>query len=316
MDGRRVGRTSNELLRDIVLSSGQGFLVLDTRSRGLEIVLANSAYANRCGFSPSELEGSAWLSYAAAEPDSPEFRDLQTVTAGDAPAELDLPFLRKDGDVWLARLRLTPLDAGEPGRYLLVEHLADLSTVRGGTDLLRKTLGVVACEPARIDRPDPVTGLMSRGQFDVLLRRELAAAKRDRKNLCLTLFSIPELDVYRRTFGDNAADSCLRMVAAQLTGTFRRSTDLCVRFDESRFAIALTGQCADQARELADLVEKKTRNLGLHNPRGRLSRYVVIRSSITVADLESDDFASLIERAAHEIESADEVLPEAAAGSG
>ena len=294
----RVGRLSYELLEEIVTASPEGLLVLDASGPDMEIVYANPACEALCGAAGGELDGTPWLAQVAADDDSPEVVELRRRMLCDERFETSLPMLRKDGDIWLARLRLVPLKSKDAsGRLVLAQFLRHDGAKGASAELLKRALGSARRKLATLDRTDPVTGLMSRAQFDLMLRRELAVSRRESRTLSLLLFDVPELDVYRQTFGDNAADSCLRMVGAQIAGTFRRASDLCARYDGSMLAVALTGQDEAQAAELIALVERKARSLGLHNPRGRQGRYVFVRGAAVTADPASEDVDALTARA-------------------
>ena len=67
------------------------------------------------------------------------------------------------------------------------------------------------------------------GYFQELIRRDLAIARRDQRMITLLLFEIVEFEAYRQTFGSKAADSCQRMIGAQIMRTLRRAGDLCAR---------------------------------------------------------------------------------------
>jgi len=307
---------SLELFEQIVALSSQSLLVVDASGPEIRIVYANPAFERLCGYPAEELIGSVWLDYAAAEPDSPELVQLKRAVVCDEPVELKLPFLRKDGEIWLGRLSLIPLTGGRDQRLWLVQHRARDHASDEGAELLKRALGRARRKLASLDRTDQVTGLMSRGQFELLLRRELAVARRESLSLCLMMFTVPELDVYRRTFGDNAADSCLRMIGAQIAGTFRRASDLCARFDASTLVVAMLGQDEEQAGQLVQLVEKKARNLGLHNPRGNLGRRVFVQGVRVEADPDADDVDKLVARCTAELGlHGPDADPQTAAGS-
>lgn len=292
-----MGPLDNDLFSEIVSISAAGLLVVDASGPDVEIVYANPAYETASGFGADELVGTSWLSYLAADDGSQEqVRLKQSVTTSDAQS-LSLPFIRKDGDIWLGRMRLTPLASADGERRLvLVEHRTDERPAGEDAELLKRALGVARKRIASLDRTDPVTGLMSRTQFALMLRRELAVARREDRSLHVMFFTIPEIDVYRETYGNNAADSCLRMIGAQIAGTFRRASDLSARVDESTLAVAVAGYEVDDTDERIALVETKARNLGLHNPRGRNGRYIFVRGVAIAADPAVDDVEALLAR--------------------
>lgn len=290
-------RPDSELYREVVSQSSQGILIVDANTPRFEIIFANVAYESASGYSADELIGAAWLGFAAADEQMAEIVRLKQSLATREPATEILPFLRKDGEIWLARFRMTPLMAGEHDRKLmLIEHALGEKSPADGAELLKRAVGLARQKVANLDRTDPMTGLLSRAQFALMLRREIAVCRRENQTLELLLFSIPDLEIYRATFGNNAADSCLRMISAQIAGTFRRASDLSARIDESTLAVAIRGQDSEMAARLIQVVEKKARNLGLHNPRGKFGRYLLVRGASVTADTVADDADSLMQR--------------------
>ena len=285
---------SRELLEEIVALSDESLLVVDASGPEATIVFANPAYESTSGYSCDELAGSAWLNHAAMEDEAPELHELRQRLASRSALESSLPFLRKDGEIWLGSLKLKPLGAGDR-RLWLVQHQNREIPATAGAELLKRVLSRARHKLANLEKIDPVTGLMSRSALDFTLRRELAQARRNGGSISLMLFSVPELEIYRQTFGDNAADSCLRMIGAQISGTFRRATDLCARFDSAQLAAVIRGQDEAQARALVALVERKARNLGLHNPRGRMGKVMFVRGTFVQA--QGEDLDGLIARA-------------------
>jgi diguanylate cyclase (GGDEF)-like protein/PAS domain S-box-containing protein len=303
-DAHVLAQLNTELLQEVVATSAQALLVVDAAGPSCEIVYANPSYEARSGYSLAELIGTSWLDQAAADEDDADLVRLRRSMVCDEPLQTSLPFLRKDGDIWFGKLQLTPLATDAPSkRYVLIQYEPEnAATMAASSELLKRALGRARRKLASVDRTDPVTGLMSRDQFKLMLRRELAVARREGRPLCLMLFQVAELDVYRQTFGVNAADSCLRMVGAQIAGTFRRTSDLSARFDEATLAVAVLGQEDEQTHELIALVERKVRSLGLHNPRGRSGRYVLVRGSWVTAEPASEDVDRLMARAAASLE--------------
>jgi diguanylate cyclase (GGDEF)-like protein/PAS domain S-box-containing protein len=285
---------TNELFREIVSHSSQAVLVVDVSRSEFRIVFANRAYEELSGFTASELEGTAWLEYAATDAAAPEFVTLTRMVESGEAGSLDFPFFGRDGEIWAADLKLIPLESQKAkGSFMLVEHAVKAYDASGRPD----SVGQAMQSLASLERTDPVTGLLSNTEFRLLLKRELAIARRGGLPLQLMLFSIPELEIYRQTFGAAAGDSCVRMIGAQIAGTFRRASDLSARVGAATLAVSVTGQDREEVLGLVAQVERKSRNLGLHNPRGQLGRYVVVRGVTVPADPASDDVDGLMARA-------------------
>jgi diguanylate cyclase (GGDEF)-like protein len=185
----------------------------------------------------------------------------------------------------------TPVEQAE-----LAESCTELS-------LLRRELGRARQKIATLDRIDPATGLLRLGHFHETLRRDLVIARRDRLFVTVFVFTIVEFDVYRQTFGSKAADSCQRMIGAQIMRTLRRAGDLCTRYDESTLVAAVIGQAPEEVRHLVQQVAENVRKLGLHNPHAKLGRHIAIRSAIVgCPPATQDDVEMLIARAMAELQ--------------
>jgi PleD family two-component response regulator len=86
----------------------------------------------------------------------------------------------------------------------------------------------------------------------------------------------------------------------------RRAGDLCARYDESTLVAAVIGQHADEMRPLADRIAENVQQLKLHNPRGKMSRYITTRASlISCPPGAHDDPEPVIARALAEVRGSD-----------
>lgn len=276
-------------------------MLLDARDPSLQIVYANPAFQVQSGYSSVELHGMPWTALHAGDETSAECVRVRTAIGAAEACQAMIPCFRKDGTTWDADIAIRPL-ANQRGEteYILVQH-APVGERPGRdanvqVDLLQRALGQAKQKIVSLSQTDAVTGLLRYEHFLSFLKRELAIARRDNRPLAVGFFEIVEFDRYRKTFGANAADSCLRMIAAQIAGVFRRACDLCARHGETTFVIAVRGQPANEVSELAARVADKVRNLGLHNPRARSGRYLAVDSLIVDASAmeESDALVTRI----------------------
>jgi diguanylate cyclase (GGDEF)-like protein len=211
-----------------------------------------------------------------------------------------LPYFHSNGELWSADLNLSPLTAAGAGRPLwLAQHESERRSVDARPDPGARTMANMSSG----------TRLLSRVQFDMHCRRELGAARREQRPLCLMLWAVPELGIYRETFGQKSADTCLRMIGTQVTGTFRRGSDLCARYDESTLGVIIAGLDEEQAGKRVTGVERKVRHLALHNPRGRLSRYLAVHG-IAVQAKADESLESLFARGTEALAAATRTEPQ------
>jgi diguanylate cyclase (GGDEF)-like protein len=265
----------------------------------------------------------------------PELQRLKGALGRSEACRVTVADLRKDGSAWLVDVHVAPLTnaRGETRYFVCVHKPASSLAVPTGTEaalpadepaagasgeisLLQRELGRARQKIANLDRIDPTTGLLRFGHFQETLRRDLAIARRDGRFVTLLVFEIVDLDVYRQTFGGKAADSCQRMIGAQIMRTLRRAGDLCARYDDRTLVAAVIGQTPDDVRHLVDQIADNVRQLGLHNPRGRLGRYIVVRPLLLGCPPgTNDDAEALVTRALAEPHPGVRALPETQASS-
>lgn len=293
----------SDALRQVVAVCSDGVLLLDAHDPQLRIVYANPAYESMSGYTLDDLVGAGWR---LVGPDATPHRELDRLKdAIDRAVDCDviLADVRKDGRSWLGRLALRPIhDADGDLKYFaclqrpIAQRRGRSVRANAGDHSQPREAGQTH-RLAAPERVDPASGLLRLEEFVGQLDRDLQIARRVDRSVAVLVFEIVELDVYQRTFGANAADSCLRMIGAQLTGAFRRAGDLCARCDAATLVAAAHGQDATQAAALAKRVADKVRGLGLHNPRARSGRYLGVHSAIVAAVPGDADAATLVETA-------------------
>ncbi|HXS78757.1 MAG TPA: diguanylate cyclase, partial [Gammaproteobacteria bacterium] len=258
-----------------------------------------------------------WAPLARATEGDEAFAALKAAIGRGAACRAAIPDVRKDGTSFTCDIGVTPLH-GPRGdlRYFLLSHENATSTQQPAAApvsaeeplpadaesaeiaLLQRELGRARQKIATIDRIDQGTGLVRFPYFQETLRRDLAMARRDRRFVTILVFEIVEFAVYRQTFGDKAADSCQRMIGAQIMRALRRAGDLCARYDDTTLVAAAVGQHASEVQPLAERIAESVGQLKLHNPRAKGSRYIEIRTIVIGCPPGAhDDPGPLIERA-------------------
>jgi PAS domain S-box-containing protein/diguanylate cyclase (GGDEF)-like protein len=287
-DADGIKSLNRHILEQIVATSPAAILVADANDARLPVVYVNATYERLTGFALADVVGRPWALLERAGGD-----DLKQVRAaidrGEA-CQATVADLRKDGTSWTSEIRVTPLNSGrgELKFFLCTQRAvagdgttaARASADAGEVSLLQHELGRARQKLATLDRVDPATGLLRFAHFQELVRRDLAIARRDRRYVSLLVFEIVEFDIYLQTFGDKAAESCQRMIGAQVARALRRAGDLCARYEDSTLVAAVLGQAPAEIQPIADRIAESVNDLRLHNPRGKASRYVSVRSTV------------------------------------
>jgi len=302
-DVNGIKRLSRDTLEQIVVLSSEAFLLADAQRPELPVVFVSPAYAALTGCSAEELNGQPLPLLDGADADE-ELGRLKSALASAEACRATVPVPRKEGLPSPMLVIAEPLynADGDLKYYLLVQRPvgaagdqpASVTTGAAGVATLSSEPARVRAKPAAVDRTDPATGLLRFSHFQETLSRDLSFSQRERLQVTLLLFSIVEFDVYRKTFGSKAAESCQRMIGAQIARTLRRAGDLCARYDDSTLVAAVVGQGPEEVRHLADRIAENVRRLALHNPRARLGRYITIRHTVIGCRPEDEDPAALI----------------------
>lgn len=313
-DANGIRTLNRHILEQIVVGMPTAVVVVDAVCPELPVVYANPAYERLTGHALGDVLGRAW-SLLARESDGDEqvVRLRAAIGRGEA-CTVTIQDSRKDGSSFTSAISVTPLhnSRGDLKYFLCSEQTLDaqepaietggtvpaLVEATGELPLLQRELGRARPKNAPLDRIDAATGLMRFGHFQELLRRDLAISRREHRAVTLLAFEIVEFDVYRQTFGGKAADSCQRMIGAQIMRALRRAGDLCARYDDTTLIASVLGQDPDEIRPLAEQIAENIRKLGLHNPRAKGNRYVTVRPIVIgCAPEEHDDPAPVIAEA-------------------
>jgi diguanylate cyclase (GGDEF)-like protein/PAS domain S-box-containing protein len=327
-DAFGIRSLNRHTLEQIVSASSAGVLVADASHPEMPIVYANAAYEKLTGYTLGDLAGHPWAALARAADGDDVFALLKAAIGRGAACRATIPDVRKDGTSFTCDISVTPLHGprGDLRYYLLshegpaaaAQHARAESPLPAPTEssqaasaespppsdasaeiaLLQRELGRARQKIATIDRIDQGTGLVRFPYFQETLRRDLAMARRDRRFVTILVFEIVEFTVYRQTFGDKAADSCQRMIGAQIMRALRRAGDLCARYDDTTLVAAAVGQHASEVQPLAERIAEGVGQLKLHNPRAKGSRYIETRAIVIGCPPGAhDDPGPLIERA-------------------
>ena len=139
-----------------------------------------------------------------------------------------------------------------------------------------------------LSRDDPVTGLLNGRAFADVFEHDWAVAAREKSKLSLVTFTLEDFDAYLEVFGRHAADSCLRRVGQAIRRCLRRASDVVARPDGSRFLVLSHATDEDGVQDFATNISTAVRELGLHHPRARSSRFISVSYDVSVAHVNAE----------------------------
>lgn len=133
-----------------------------------------------------------------------------------------------------------------------------------------------------LSRNDAVTGLLNGRAFREVLEHDWAVAAREKSQLALVRFTLDEFDAYADVFGRHAADSCLRRVGQAIRRCLRRASDVVGRLGGAELVVLSHASDEVGVREFAARISSAVRELGLHHPRSKASKFVTVSFRVVV----------------------------------
>lgn len=107
---------------------------------------------------------------------------------------------------------------------------------------------------------DPLTGVYNRRFMEETLSREVRRAERNQRELSVLIFDLDHFKKFNDTFGHEAGDALLRELGMSLKANIR-GADVACRFGGEEFVLILPETTQESARERAEELRKRTRQL-------------------------------------------------------
>lgn len=263
------------LLKQLVEAAPDGVALCEGRQGGWPVVFVNPAMEQMTGYKAAEFIGRNLSFLHADDREQDGLVKIQHALRQGQPCHTMIRNYRRDGTLFWNELRLVPIRSAEG----TVTHYASFH--REGGAAARAEPRTEQRDPAMSTqtmlaylRDDKLTGLLRRSYFEELIKRDWGLAQRESRRLSFLIFDLDHYATYREVFGRQGADQSFRRIARVIGGCFRRSSDVCGRYDEDQIAALTTGLDLAQAAKLAEAVLGRVRDLAIHHPRSSVSRYV------------------------------------------
>jgi diguanylate cyclase (GGDEF)-like protein/PAS domain S-box-containing protein len=261
-----------EAWRVVVESAPEGVVVCDATSKDFPVVFVNTAFVKMCGYPAAALLGTNLRILQASDRDQDARTRLAEAVSRGETARVLIRNYRPDGSMYWNETVIHPMHAAGKLTHFIGYH-------RDASDRMKQAERLPAGLPSWL-REDRLTGLHSRAYFEELLQRDWQLAQRDSHEIGLTLFDIDDLGAYNEKFDRSAGDACIRRIARVIAASYRRGGDLVGRWEGGTFVVLTQGDAAEKAREYAQVVSQRVRELLMHHPTAGAGRYVTISAGI------------------------------------
>jgi diguanylate cyclase (GGDEF)-like protein len=141
---------------------------------------------------------------------------------------------------------------------------------------------------------DALTGVANRRCFDHRLSAEFLRAQRSGTPLALIMIDVDRFRLYNETYGNQAGDDCLRLLAAALRSRMRRTGDTLARHGGDEFACILPNTTAQGAFALAQELEKRVRDLNIPHARSDIAGVCTISLGVAARSGAVDSVQDLL----------------------
>jgi diguanylate cyclase (GGDEF)-like protein/PAS domain S-box-containing protein len=212
-----------------------------------------------------------------------------------ATAELNAPdttntvafrISRADGLIaWIEINFKLAAEIGDQEQVKYVGVLRDVTLRKQMEDELTSLNGRLA----QLATTDGLTGLANRRTFDGFLHREYA----DHPTISVLLFDIDHFKGYNDSYGHQAGDECLKVVARVIADATANTPGMSARYGGEEFVIVLPNVTEADAMRVAEAVRLMVRSLGI--PHSAASRgYVTVSVGVSSRTAATLDQAMLV----------------------
>ena len=122
---------------------------------------------------------------------------------------------------------------------------------------------------------DQLTGIPNRRSFNIQMGKEWSRNMRENSPLSFLMIDVDKFKNFNDTFGHQAGDDLLQLVARTLTDSLRRAADFAARWGGEEFAILLPNTDMDGAAENAERIRANVEKAQLTLPYGKTTSVTV-----------------------------------------
>jgi diguanylate cyclase (GGDEF)-like protein/PAS domain S-box-containing protein len=268
----RRQRIANRLLhREMefrILAEGSGDAVFKTQLNG-EILYASPAAVRITGRDIATLHGTLLADLARPEEAAHVAEALAAVASGQTnEGRVSFSLVIADSNVkhLTATVRLAQTEQ-ESNLIIVTRDETE------GYLFERKLVSLAAT--------DPLTGLANRRVFSERLDQEWKRAARERQPVSLLFIDGDHFKKFNDTYGHQAGDHCIRIIADTLSRVAKRPADLAARYGGEEFVLLLPNTDENGAKGIADYVRSSIESLAI--PHEKNGRNGVVTVSIGIA---------------------------------
>lgn len=269
---------NRHILEQVIAATTEPLLVARIDQSDWPVVLANPAFESLGG---EESLGQPFADVV----EEIAGREIAIEASESVRAEQETSFpVESNGREYLLVLKPLVLANEDTARFYAAYWRSGAGSGPAQSDEMHHALLKAKRRIRDLSRDDPVTGLLNGRAFTEVFEHDWAVASREKSQLSLVTFALDEFDAYIEVFGRHAADSCLRRAGQAIKRCLRRASDVVARPGGAKFVVLSHASDEAGVRDFASRISTAVRELGLHHPRSKNSRFVTVSYDVCVAD--------------------------------
>ena len=264
---RRLAEQRLRLRERALHATSNGIIITRLEDNGSAIEYVNPAFEHMTGYAAHEIAGKDPRFMAAPGMDTDERLQLRNAIAGRMPAHVVLRNLRKNGELFWNDLSITPVQDEHGATTHYIGVLTDVTATKLRTARLEHQVN-----------HDALTGLANRNLLWDRLEQALHLAQRQKSLVATVLIDLDGFKTINDTFGHEAGDVVLKVVARRLQASVRDS-DTVARLSGDEFVLILASQ--PSLRFTLRMVERVRQSFAIPVAFGE--RQIPVRASVGVS---------------------------------
>jgi len=271
---KRISRQNRRLSESIdVIDRNVHRGTLDLERKFQEV---SSAFASTLGIEKSSLVGKKYdIIYSNMRPKE-YYDEVWDSLERDGSWEGELQHSKNNGECYWADTVVLPKTDDEGvliGYSVIYQDITDKKRIE------------------ELSITDEMTGLYNRRFFNVIIKKELVRARRERQELVFAMLDIDFFKQYNDNYGHQKGDEALKEVSSIMKGMLSRGSDYCFRLGGEEFGIIFTNKQSGNSYEFVDSIRRAIEERAIEHKWSAVANVVTV--SIGMQCIAPDDSVSV-----------------------
>jgi len=267
ISARRAQERTLRLRERALHAASNGIVISGIEGRDTPIEYVNPAFERITGYTADEVIGRDSRFMAAPGMDLNERSRIREAIAAREPVNVVFRNLRKDGELFWNDLSITPVQGDDGTTTHFIGVIMDVTATRQRTAHLEHEVN-----------HDALTGLANRNLLWDRLEQALHLSQRQKSLVGVVLIDLNNFKTINDTYGHEAGDVVLKVVARRLLASVRDS-DTVARLSGDEFVLVLVNQ--PSLRYTLRMIERLRQ--GLTQPVSFMHKEIGVGASMGVA---------------------------------